>query len=83
MPIYEYKCEDCGEQFEELVFDDSDAVSCPKCSGSNTGKLLSCCRFKTGGITSGEAPAESGSASSAASSSPCAGCSGGDCSSCG
>jgi putative FmdB family regulatory protein len=32
MPIYEYKCTDCGEKFEKLVrTSNADDVACPKC----------------------------------------------------
>ena len=34
MPLYEYRCPQCGERFEKLVrFSDSDTPqSCPRCS---------------------------------------------------
>ncbi|THB70103.1 MAG: zinc ribbon domain-containing protein [Desulfovibrio sp.] len=75
MPIYEYRCEECGKEFEEIVFGD-DPVPCPSCNSANTNKLMSCCRFKSegGGSTS---------TSSSGSSSSCAGCSGGNCATCG
>ena len=43
MPIYEYRCENCGEPFEKLVkFSASDAqVECPKCGSKHTKKALS------------------------------------------
>ncbi|MBD3257775.1 zinc ribbon domain-containing protein [candidate division GN15 bacterium] len=41
MPIFEYKCNDCDETFEELVSSKDSAVPCPKCGSSNTHKLLS------------------------------------------
>jgi len=40
MPVYEYKCNSCGEEFEKLVLG-SMAVSCPKCSGGDLKKKLS------------------------------------------
>ncbi|TAL22310.1 MAG: zinc ribbon domain-containing protein [Nitrospirae bacterium] len=40
MPIYEYKCNKCGEDFEKLVFG-SQAVRCPKCSSSEIKKKMS------------------------------------------
>lgn len=82
MPIFEYKCSDCNEEFEELVFDRDECPACPKCGSENTGKLMSAVRSRTGGF----AP-DSGGASDAAPAAPaasgCAGCSGGDCSNCG
>jgi len=34
MPIFEYKCDDCGTQFEKLVRRD-DQVLCPQCGESH------------------------------------------------
>ena len=33
MPIFEYKCDDCGTKFEKLVrrSADADAIRCPSC----------------------------------------------------
>lgn len=73
MPIYEYKCQDCGNSFEVLrAIKDADAfIPCEKCSSTNTKRSLSLCvsRIEGGSKQSG--------------SSGCAGCSGGSCSSCG
>lgn len=33
MPILQYKCLSCGEQFEELVKKYDDKVICPRCKG--------------------------------------------------
>ena len=33
MPIYEYRCDGCGNQFEKLVRASSPAVACPTCGG--------------------------------------------------
>ncbi|MEM5789873.1 MAG: zinc ribbon domain-containing protein [Syntrophobacteraceae bacterium] len=33
MPLYEYRCLDCGNVFEQLVFGNSEPAECPKCSG--------------------------------------------------
>ena len=75
MPIYEYSCEKCGHEFEELVFDDVAPV-CPHCGSRETHKLMSRCAHCTGG-DGGEyaAPSYGGGG--------CAGCSGGNCASCG
>lgn len=40
MPIYEYKCEACGNEFEKLVFG-SKEVECPSCSSSEVKRKLS------------------------------------------
>lgn len=80
MPIFEYACEKCGKEFEEIVFGDDSDVKCPACGSDKTGKLMSSCRHKSGGASfdlgASPAPAPSGG-------SGCSGCSGGDCSSCG
>jgi len=42
MPIYEYRCERCGNLFEELVVGDRDQrVPCPACGARETRKLMS------------------------------------------
>jgi putative FmdB family regulatory protein len=42
MPIFEFKCDRCGDEFERVVFaSDSEPVKCPKCSSEETRKLLS------------------------------------------
>ena len=43
MPIYEYRCQECGEKFEKLVrFDTSTSeIECPKCGGRKVEKLIS------------------------------------------
>ena len=41
VPIYEYKCDDCGEGFEKLVFGSNPEVSCPKCNNSKVTKKMS------------------------------------------
>ncbi len=71
MPIYEFVCEDCGESFEELVLGGvTEGIKCPKCQSEKVKKLMSACAFKSGGKFVG-------------SSSACASCSGGTCSTCG
>jgi putative FmdB family regulatory protein len=40
MPIYEYRCRDCGKIFDTLVRKE-DAVDCPECGGSSLHKLPS------------------------------------------
>jgi len=47
MPIYEYRCSNCGEDFEELVLSKSSAINCPKCHGSKVSKLMSATSFKS------------------------------------
>lgn len=80
MPIYEYKCEKCGHEFEEIIIGSGEDVVCPSCGSGETGRLMSCCRHKNGGAPAGLGEAPS---AAAAPSGGCAGCSGGNCSSCG
>ncbi|MCB2228742.1 MAG: zinc ribbon domain-containing protein [Desulfarculaceae bacterium] len=47
MPIYEYKCEDCGHQYEALVMGSEDAVDCPQCGSKKKERQMSC--FSSGG----------------------------------
>lgn len=75
MPIYEYQCKDCGEEFEYLVFG-SDSPECCCCKSKKVSRLMSACGYvsKGGG---GETVSRSAGASS------CGSCSAGSCSSCG
>lgn len=43
MPIYEYRCQDCGEKFEKLVRSSTDQteLTCPNCGGKQAEKLMS------------------------------------------
>jgi len=41
MPIYEFRCGDCQQQFETLVRNSSETVTCKHCSGTNLKKLIS------------------------------------------
>jgi putative FmdB family regulatory protein len=51
MPIYEYRCRQCGEKFDKLVRSTTDEseLSCPYCGSKQTDKLLSV--FGTSGFT--------------------------------
>ena len=48
MPIYEYRCGDCGKRFEALVRG-SRSVTCPSCGSSSLNKLLSAPTVLSGG----------------------------------
>src|SRR6266404_2850464 len=49
MPIYEYRCEKCGDQFEIIQkFSDRPLKSCPSCKGKLT-KLISQAAFQLKG----------------------------------
>jgi putative FmdB family regulatory protein len=63
MPLYEYRCEDCGKNFERIVLGQTKVV-CPECEGRKVTKLLSVFAVSTsnGGSTSpSESPASCGS----------------------
>lgn len=40
MPIFEYRCDQCGKEFEELVFG-STKVTCPSCRSAKLTKQFS------------------------------------------
>ncbi len=67
MPVFDFKCKDCGEKFEKLIFKEEEIknITCPKCGSKNIEKLLS--GFRIGGTEN---------------SSSCSVCSSGSCSSC-
>jgi putative FmdB family regulatory protein len=72
MPIYEYHCEQCDHEFEKLVFNSSEKISCPGCKGKKVKRLMSACAFSIGGTFKSTAGA-----------SACGTCSTGNCTSCG
>ncbi len=43
MPLYEYRCNECGEEFEKMVrFSEADrSPACPECQGIDTKKKIS------------------------------------------
>ncbi|MBN1572868.1 MAG: zinc ribbon domain-containing protein [Deltaproteobacteria bacterium] len=41
MPIYEYICNSCSEEFEELVLGSKDDVVCKKCASGDVRKKMS------------------------------------------
>ena len=73
MPIYEYQCGKCGEEFEQLLMDRDEKVSCPACGATRPRKKLSVCAHKSDG---GASPG-SGSSCGGCTASSCSGCSGG------
>lgn len=49
MPIYEYRCDDCGRIFEKLVLGSSDTdVRCPKCDCREVKRVMSSCNASSG-----------------------------------
>lgn len=71
MPIYEYKCNKCANEFEVLVLGSNDEVHCPKCQDADVSRLMSGFAHKSEG-----APMVSSSGGG------CSSCSGGSCSTC-
>ncbi len=41
MPLYEYRCNECGNTFEVLVFSEDEDIKCPNCGSKNVEKLIS------------------------------------------
>ena len=48
MPIFEYQCASCGNEFETLVRASAPAPGCPQCSGTRLHKKLSAFAAFTG-----------------------------------
>lgn len=48
MPLYEFECSDCGDDFETLVLDPRESVKCRSCESENVSK-----RFSTFGLGGG------------------------------
>lgn len=79
MPIYEYRCPDCGHQFDALQKISDDPISlCPECGGESVKKLISRTSFslKGGGWYSDHYGLKSGGGSSSSDSSGSSGSSG-------
>jgi putative FmdB family regulatory protein len=58
MPIYEYHCLVCGEQFDKLFLSLSRVpaeIACPKCQSIETRRLISAPVIRTGEAGSAEA----------------------------
>ncbi len=75
MPIYEYVCNACGEEFEQLVFSSDEVIKCRSCGSGDTTKKMSAFAMKCGDRFVGTGKK--------ASSGGCAGCTSTNCSSCG
>ena len=55
MPIFEFKCQDCGRVFEEFFApgESREDLKCPACVSANVKKLLSACVTKVSGAAAG------------------------------
>ncbi|HLC27499.1 MAG TPA: zinc ribbon domain-containing protein [bacterium] len=49
MPIYEYRCRSCENDFETLVMNSRAVVSCPGCGGHELERKLSIFGFQSSG----------------------------------
>jgi putative FmdB family regulatory protein len=56
MRLYDFQCEDCANEFEELVREIADA-RCPKCGSAHVAKQLSA--FAVGSASAGAAASRS------------------------
>ncbi|MBD3218228.1 MAG: zinc ribbon domain-containing protein [candidate division Zixibacteria bacterium] len=73
MPIYEYVCKKCGDEFEELIRGSEEAAVCPRCESGDCEKKLSVFGFSSGnGFTS--SAGHSGCAGCSPSPGKCKGC---------
>ena len=72
MPIYEYCCQKCGLEFEQLLLDRNASVQCPECGSSDPKKKMSVFAHKS---DAGFTPSSGGGSS-------CNGCSSGVCTGC-
>ena len=41
MPIYEFRCSECGARFERLVAAGTDSAACRACGAAGAGRILS------------------------------------------
>ena len=49
MPIYDYVCRDCGNEFEGFVRKESETPDCPSCESNDLDRLLSMPRVHSEG----------------------------------
>ena len=61
MPIYEYICDDCKAQFEKIVINRQQEISCPHCTSKNATIQLS---VFSSAIAGGSSKSSSGSSGS-------------------
>ncbi len=77
MPIYEYKCADCGAKFDALrrMSQADSPIACVQCQGMNTSRLISLFAARSRG--------NGGEMRSVGGSSGCASCAATSCATCG
>jgi len=54
MPIFEYNCRSCDQQFETIVLSTRERINCPKCNSKKVDKQLSV--FSAPAVTSDTLP---------------------------
>ncbi|MCD6302007.1 MAG: zinc ribbon domain-containing protein [Anaerolineae bacterium] len=72
MPLYEYRCQDCGQRYDRRrAYQEADApASCPTCNSTRSQRMLS--RFAC--IASERSSPGDGGSCAGCSASSCAGC---------
>lgn len=49
MPIFEYRCKECGHQFDALVRNEKEEVVCKACGNKDLDRLFSAFAVKSSG----------------------------------
>jgi putative FmdB family regulatory protein len=73
MPIYEFHCEKCGNDFECLLLG-SDKPGCTTCNSKKVHRLISACGFVSKGGSGQTVKQAAGSSCSGCHASSCGGC---------
>ncbi len=61
MPIYEFICNQCGDEFETILSTtDTSGVTCASCASKDVKKVLSAASFKVKGAAAAAGPAPAG-----------------------
>jgi putative FmdB family regulatory protein len=71
MPIFEYQCGQCENEFEKLVLNTSEKIACPKCKSKKVHRIMSAFAFSVGGKFKSTASSSCGSCASPSSCSTC------------
>ena len=64
MPMFDFRCPDCGHEFEELVFGNRLPTHCPECDGAQIERKVSTFAAITGGRGDAAPPPACGGCSS-------------------
>jgi putative FmdB family regulatory protein len=60
MPIYEYICDDCKNEFEKIVINKQQEIACPKCASKKATIQLSVFATANGSASGGPSSSSSG-----------------------